>query len=153
MWIYISLQWRHNGWDSVSNHQLYDCILNILFRRRSKKTSKLRVTGLCAGNSPVTGEFPAQRASNDNVSIWWRHYVSHEFAWDICATRTIPQMSYVQGAPRHVLTHWPLGDLNTIFDKLFSSWFNSLMFEVSLLKLPADDCHWTSLMISQYWFR
>ena len=40
-----------------------------------KKTSKLRVTGLCAGNSPGTGEFPAQRASNDeNVSIWWRHH-------------------------------------------------------------------------------
>ena len=36
-----------------------------------KKTSKLRVTGLCAGKSPVTGEFPAQRASNaENVSIW-----------------------------------------------------------------------------------
>ena len=30
-------------------------------RRRWKKTSKLRVTGLCEGNSPVTGEFPAQR--------------------------------------------------------------------------------------------
>ena len=30
-----------------------------LFRRRSKKTPKLRVTGLCAGNSPVTSEFPA----------------------------------------------------------------------------------------------
>ena len=29
-----------------------------------KKTSKLHVTGLCEGNSPVTGEFPAQRASN-----------------------------------------------------------------------------------------
>ena len=33
-------------------------------RRRSKKTSKLRVTGLCEGNSPVIGEFPAQKASN-----------------------------------------------------------------------------------------
>ena len=32
--------------------------------------SKLRVTGLCEGNSPVTGDFPAQRASNaENVSI------------------------------------------------------------------------------------
>ena len=30
-------------------------------RRRSKKASKLRVTGLCEGNSPLTGEFPAQR--------------------------------------------------------------------------------------------
>ena len=28
------------------------------------ETSKLRVTGLCEGNSPVTGEFPAQMASN-----------------------------------------------------------------------------------------
>ena len=34
-----------------------------------------RVTGLCAGNSPVTGEFPAQMASNaENVPIWWRHH-------------------------------------------------------------------------------
>ena len=40
-----------------------------------KKTSKLRVTGLCAGNSPGTGEFPAQMASNaENFSIWWRHH-------------------------------------------------------------------------------
>ena len=70
------LQWRHIGRDSVSNHQPHDCLLNRLFRRRSKKTSKLRVTGLCAGNSPVTGEFPAQRDSNaEIVSIWWRHHV------------------------------------------------------------------------------
>ena len=71
-----SLQWRHNGLDSVSNHQPHDCFLNRLFRHRSKKTSKLRVTGLCAGNSPEAGEFPAQLASNaENVSIWWRHHV------------------------------------------------------------------------------
>ena len=50
----MSLQWRHNGYDSVSNHQPHDCLLNRLFRRRSKKTPKLRVTGLCAGNSPGT---------------------------------------------------------------------------------------------------
>ena len=56
--------------EMASNHQPHDCLLDRLFRRRSKKTSKLRVTGLCAGNSPVTGEFPAQRASNaENVSI------------------------------------------------------------------------------------
>ena len=40
-----------------------------------KKTSKLRVTGLWVGNSPVNGEFPAQMASNaENVPIWWRHH-------------------------------------------------------------------------------
>ena len=71
-----SLQWRHDGHDSVSNHQSHDCLLNRLFRHRSKKTSKLRVTGLCVGNSPGTGEFPAQMASNaENVSILWRHHV------------------------------------------------------------------------------
>ena len=48
---------------------------NRLFRRRSKKTWKLYVTGLCEGNSPVIREFPAQMASNaENVSIWWRHH-------------------------------------------------------------------------------
>ena len=41
-----------------------------------KKTSKLHVTGLCAENSPGTGEFPAQMASNaEYVSIWWRDHV------------------------------------------------------------------------------
>ena len=47
-----TLRWRQNGRDSVSNHQPQDCLFNRLFRRRSKKTSKLRVTGLCVGNSP-----------------------------------------------------------------------------------------------------
>ena len=71
----LPLLWRYNGHGSVSNHQPHDCLLNRLFRRRSKKTSKLRVTGLCVGNSPVTGEFPAQMASNaENASIWWRHH-------------------------------------------------------------------------------
>ena len=65
-----ALQWRHNGYNGISNHQRLDCLLNRLFRRRSKKTSKL-----CEENSPVTGEFPVQRASNtNNVSIWWRHH-------------------------------------------------------------------------------
>ena len=71
----ISLQWRHNVRDGVSNQWRLDCVLNRLLRRRSKKTSKLPVTGLCEENSPVTGEFSAQRASNaENISTWWRHH-------------------------------------------------------------------------------
>ena len=55
------LQWRHNEGNGVSNHQCLDCWLN---------TSKLWITGLCEGNSSVTNEFSAQRASNaENVSI------------------------------------------------------------------------------------
>ena len=57
--------------------------LNRLFRHRSKKISKLRVTGLRAGNSPEASEFPAQMTSNaENVSIWWRHHsymTEHEY--------------------------------------------------------------------------
>ena len=78
-----TLQWRHNGRDSVSNP--HDCWLNDLFSLRSKKTWKLRVTGLCAGNSPGTGEFPAQMASNaENVSIWWRHHENLGNSSQIC---------------------------------------------------------------------
>ena len=81
-----ALQWRHNKRDGVSNLQCHDCKLKRLFRCRSKKTSKLRVTGFCAGDSPVTGELPAQRASNaGNVSIWWRH---HDFTGRPFETRT-----------------------------------------------------------------
>ena len=75
-----TLQWRHNARDGVSNQQPYDCLLNHLFRRRSKKTPRLRVTDHCAGNLPGTGEFPAQRASNtENVIIWWRHHDLWEY--------------------------------------------------------------------------
>ena len=71
-----SLQWRNNGHNGFSNHQPYECLLSRLLGHRSKKTSKFRVTGLCEGNSPGIGEFPAPRASNaENSSIWWRHHV------------------------------------------------------------------------------
>ena len=61
-------------------------------RRRSKKTSKLHVTGLCVGNSPLTGEFLAQRTSNaENVSIWWCH---HELLWYTDWRYPIPWQNY-----------------------------------------------------------
>ena len=74
-WIFKASKWRRNERDGVSNHQPHDCLLNRLSRRRSKKTSKLHVNGLCAGNSPGVDEFPAQRSSDaENVSIWWSHH-------------------------------------------------------------------------------
>ena len=54
----LSLRWRQNIHDGVSNHRPHGCLLKRLFRRRSKKTSKLRVTDLCAGNSPGPVNFP-----------------------------------------------------------------------------------------------
>ena len=112
--------WRHNGRDSDSNHQPHHCLPNRLFWRRSKKTSKLSVTGLCAGNSPVTGEFPAQMASSaENISIWWRH---HEGCWpNVCCNSCVASFkcrSFTYTEPRlghhddviwwkHIPRYWP----------------------------------------------
>ena len=66
----VSLHWRHTERDGVSNHQHLG-----LFRRRSKKTSRLRVTGLWEGNPPVIGGLPPKRASDaEIVYIWWCHH-------------------------------------------------------------------------------
>ena len=71
----MTLHWRHNKCDVVSNQQRLDCLFKRLFRRRSKRTSRLCVTGLCECNSPVTCGFPSQRASNaEIVSVRWRHH-------------------------------------------------------------------------------
>ena len=80
----ITVHWRHNDHDGVSNHQPHGCLLNRLFRRRWKKTWKLRVTGLCAGNSqgpmnsphkgPVTrNKFPIDDVIMICTGFSWRH--------------------------------------------------------------------------------
>ena len=62
---------------------------------KKKTTSTLSVTGLCAGKSPETGEFPAQRASNaENISIWWRH---HDWTPSLCPHG--PTVGYCSGHP------------------------------------------------------
>ena len=66
--VFKSLQWRHER-IGVSNHRPHDCLLKRLFRRRSKKTSKLRATGLCAWNSPVTGESPHKGPVTRNMIL------------------------------------------------------------------------------------
>ena len=69
------IQWRHNERGGFPNYRLLGCLLNRLFRSRSRKISKLLVTGPGEGNSSMTGEFPAQRASNaERVSVGWRHH-------------------------------------------------------------------------------
>ena len=74
------LQWRHNERHGVSNHLRLDFLLSRLSRCRSKKISKLCVTGLCEGNPPVVGGSPLQRASNTkNVSISLRHHVTRQW--------------------------------------------------------------------------
>ena len=65
-----TLQRRHNERDGVSNHRRFHCLLNRLFRRRSNKTSKLRVTGLCEGwpvDSPHKGPVTSKMFPCDDV--------------------------------------------------------------------------------------
>ena len=47
-----------------------------------RKHQSSALLAICAGNSPGTGEFPAQMASNaKNVSIWWRHHEAMIFVF------------------------------------------------------------------------
>ena len=77
----ITLQWRHNEHYGVSNHRI-----STVYSTVCSGADQINITGLCEGNSPVTGEFPAQMASNrENVSIWWRHHELsgwHHGIWD-----------------------------------------------------------------------
>ena len=124
-----TLQWRHNGRDGVSNHQPHDCLFSRLFRRRSKKTSKLRVDGLCEGISSVTGEFLAQRASNaENVSIWWRHH------------------GYIVAVP---LSRWLMPYVYTWLGCHFSSGVHSMQ-RTSRWTVLRD--YWIRLEISLQWY-
>ena len=76
----ITLQWRHNERDGVSNHQPHDCLLNSLFKAQIKENIKVPRHCPFMGNIPVTSEFLAQGASNaENVSIWWRHHDSEYY--------------------------------------------------------------------------
>ena len=71
----FALRWRHNRRDSVSNHQPHDCLLNRIVRRRSKNTSKLRVTAFVLGihrwpvNSPHKG--PVTRKMFPSYDVTW----------------------------------------------------------------------------------
>ena len=115
----VSLRWRHNERHSVSNHQPHHCLLNHLFRRISKKTSKIHVNGLCVGNWPVTCEFPAQIASNaENISIWWRHHILHlrELLNSNNRTRALGLQEFFDGRGRSGRSH------RHQVDNLFNIW-------------------------------
>ena len=85
-----SLQWHHKEHHSVSNHQL-PMFYSVVYSGadlKKKNPPKLRVTGLCAGNSPMISEFLARRASNaESISIWWRHHILHTLSEDMVRGR------------------------------------------------------------------
>ena len=126
----MASQWCHNECQSVSNHRRLYCLINRLFWRRSNKTSKLWVTGLCEGNPPVTGGFPSQRASyTESVFIWWCH--NDTCIWQVNITsqsscvRVTHQMdlapSYITGHVRFCY-HWDSYEQLPFF---LASWKNT----------------------------
>ena len=120
-----TLQCRHNGSGGISNHQSHYCLLNRVFRLRSKKTSKPRVTGLCAGNSPLTGKFPAQMASNaknEKFSIWWCYYDNEiVFGTNILEKSSETHVWYMS-------KHRPGSDINRLISRQFWIPCNQTMF-------------------------
>ena len=93
----------------------------------SKKTSKLCVTGLCAGNSPVTGEFPAQMASNaETFSIWWRHHVTSFYLLSLIHTDwKNPNLNTYQ-VRRHIISYPAL---------IISIRFHVYLIQICILKI------------------
>ena len=99
--IYVCVVYIHNKvshYDDVIMSEIASQItsLTIVYSTvhlgADQSKSKLRVTGLCVGNSPVTGEFPAQMATNaENISIWWRHH-EHGACWCPGASVLAPMM-------------------------------------------------------------
>ena len=130
----MSLQWCNNGLDGVSNHQPHHSLLNHLFRCRSKKTSKLRVTGLCAGNSTVSGEFSAQMVSNAEKCI---HSISLSCGDDYLShqTGTKPNLVAKILATKYQLW-WPFVHR---LPKLVTS-FTTCLTQGSMLVLLSHGC-------------
>ena len=75
-----ALQWCHNEQDGILNHRRLDCLLHRLFKRKSKKTSKFRITDLCQGNPPVIGGF----SNAENGSIWWHNHGRSDYSRKNC---------------------------------------------------------------------
>ena len=155
------LRWRHNELDGVSDHQPHDCLLNRLFGRRSKRTSKLRVTGLCAGNSPGTGEFSAQMASNaENVSIWWRHHASYLIEKksellvisDVMVSRMALMWSPTNQCSEITLERGYFETCHPIYQGDTEAWAVRVICEETCLNFQSTQCllmAWSCLMLGQ----
>ena len=127
-----SLRWRHNEYHGVSNHRRLDCLLNSWFRRKSKKTPKLRITGLCEGNplwpvdsphkGPVTRKmfpfvdviiFPADHGGV-TIAVFVDSYPLLTFAWSLESQSCFTCVS-AAGVRLHLL------NMNVIISKCFDN--------------------------------
>ena len=141
----IPLRWRHNWCDSVSNHQPHDCLLNRLFRRRWKKTSNLRVTGLCEENSPVNSphKWPVTRKMFPFDDVIMHYQTSAVEVWEkLCVSASIHTEAGVLTVITHAkLAHFHIDKMGVISQTTFPKaflWMKNLYFDSILLK----SVHW-----------
>ena len=152
----------------MSNHRCLDCLLNRLFRWRSKKTSKLHVTGLCEGNPPVAGGFPSQRASNmemfpfDDIIMVFCTCFSYVISSYLSHVRNLPiffrvtSLDYFIGLPQR---QWSNPELMCIIshykDVIMSAMapqITSLMIVYSIVYWDADQRkHQSSASLAFVW--
>ena len=86
----ITITWNERF--GVLNHQKSNCLFSGLLRL----TTKLHITELCAGNSMMTGRFPAQRAYNGkNVSMLWRCQYNESGVDDYVAQHKTPAAYFI----------------------------------------------------------
>ena len=141
----------------VSNHHPYDCLLNRSFRRRSKKTSKLRATGFCEVKSPMTGDIHAQRAGNaENASIWWRHHAQWRFSKrHVWIVRCLIYPRRLVAAPSSMITTKSVLKFVQIIDNIgnipfviidICTWAFGASFIIALVSNSNDNCG-TKLLI------
>ena len=108
----------------------FTIVYSTVYSGRSKKTPKLCVTGLCVGNSLVTGEFPTQRANNmENVPIWWCHHIQ--------TTKTVIISLYLQAT-------WSKNDISLVHEISFI-YLNFFIIETEKSGYQCDHDHgWPS---------
>ena len=118
---FLTLQCRHNECDDVSNHRRLDCLINRLFRRRSKKTSKLRVTGLWEGNyaKPVYGVatiyhqvrwvrwgHPSLFHTATSHLIWYKMFCVRDISYRLILMEFINTFSVYAQSGTHIRFNW-----------------------------------------------
>ena len=136
------LQLRHNERDGVQNRRRLHRLFNRLFKHKSKKISKLRVTGLCEGNSPVTGEFPHKEPVKgkmfpfDDV-IMLTHIHSSMTLWHIHSSMTLWHLArQLQMATMNnsFIWYWST-DVNDGIYPVDASWYVALVFVMTSIRV------------------
>ena len=100
-WFFPAITMTSHEFHAVSDHRWIDCLLNNL----RGPTSKSALLALCEGNSPVVGEFLAQKASTRTKGGKSLHFMTS--SWRLCkADRNHVAISVVTRKCTALLALW-----------------------------------------------